>query len=257
MDISAKTWFLILGVLLIVAVLLDGYRRMRRQSRADFGEMKKVPDTEFSSELPNGGARTVARRSEDDFEPDFDKQFETEKIVASKQDDDMWDVEVPPVQKETAADEKSAKEIDELFVVHMHHQTEGDNFDGEQLLEVLSSIGLRFGDMNIFHYNHEGETKKDLAVFSVANGVEPGVFDIDNIDTFETPGLSFFMTLPSNANPLKSYDAMHDCAMQAADALGADLKDSEMNLLTAQSRTHDRQRIEEYMRKSFRSGSEV
>ena len=74
MDISVRDWMIIIGVLLIVAVLLDGYRRMRdpRRIRVSLTRVPDGPDDDvsMSRELPNGGARVKARSSEGDGAPE-------------------------------------------------------------------------------------------------------------------------------------------------------------------------------------------
>jgi cell division protein ZipA len=68
MELNVRDWMIIVGVLLIVAVLLDGYRRMRNERRGNIRMSlnKKFlnsagADDSNSSELPNGGAREVGR----------------------------------------------------------------------------------------------------------------------------------------------------------------------------------------------------
>ena len=73
LDLGIRGWMIIIGVLLILAVLLDGYRRMRsdrygkiRMSMKMGGTVEPgfdddADDEDFNSELPNGGARVVAR----------------------------------------------------------------------------------------------------------------------------------------------------------------------------------------------------
>ncbi len=74
MDISVRDWMIIIGVLLIVAVLLDGYRRMRDPNRIRVS-LTRVPDgpeddVGMSRELPNGGARVKTRSAEGDTHPE-------------------------------------------------------------------------------------------------------------------------------------------------------------------------------------------
>lgn len=71
MELGVRGWMVIIGVLLILAVVLDGYRRMRNERYANIkmslkmGEQVSPEDAEIdelewlSSELPNGGARVV------------------------------------------------------------------------------------------------------------------------------------------------------------------------------------------------------
>ena len=70
MDLTIRDWMVIAGVLLIVAVLLDAWRRVRseRYSRvklklADPAETGSDQDADLAwlKELPNGGARVVQR----------------------------------------------------------------------------------------------------------------------------------------------------------------------------------------------------
>ncbi len=75
MEFGVRDWMIIVGVLLILAVLLDGFRRMRQERR---GKIRMSLNKQFinagdpeedlplSSELPNGGARVVGRNARDD-----------------------------------------------------------------------------------------------------------------------------------------------------------------------------------------------
>lgn len=70
MELSVRDWMIIVGVLLIIVVLFDGYRRIRNERRntirmslnKQFLNSGDDSETEeFSSELPNGGARIIYR----------------------------------------------------------------------------------------------------------------------------------------------------------------------------------------------------
>ncbi|MCK5894991.1 MAG: cell division protein ZipA [Endozoicomonadaceae bacterium] len=59
-----RDWLIILGVLAVMLIVADGFRRVwlyrRRANELNFGlENIKWQNNEFSSELPNGGARTT------------------------------------------------------------------------------------------------------------------------------------------------------------------------------------------------------
>jgi len=60
-------------------------------------------------------------------------------------------------------------------------------FDGEDLLEVAESCGLRPGDMDIFHCLDEFDDGTRI-YFSMANMVKPGTFPFDDLEGFSTPG---------------------------------------------------------------------
>lgn len=64
-----QDWLIVIGVIIILGILLDGYRRMRleksdslKMSRNMGGEIESSPlDDDFNPELPGGGARIVGR----------------------------------------------------------------------------------------------------------------------------------------------------------------------------------------------------
>ena len=69
MDLTIRDWMVIVGVLLIFAVLVDAWRRVRseRYSRVKMNLAEPAPaedgaeDFNWLKELPNGGARVVER----------------------------------------------------------------------------------------------------------------------------------------------------------------------------------------------------
>ena len=63
---------------------------------------------------------------------------------------------------------------------HMH---------GEDVREALQQTGFTFGDMNIYHYFAEDDTTAD-PVCSIANLIEPGTLEDEQLDVLITPGLS-------------------------------------------------------------------
>ncbi len=124
----------------------------------------------------------------------------------------------------------------------------GAVFDGPQLLQSILSSGMRFGDMAIFHrYSHSDGSGK--IEFSMANGVEPGYFDIDNLEDSSTPVVSFFMGMPGPENPMQAFTTMEETARKLALDLGGELKDEQFSVMTRQTLEHCRQRIREYERK--------
>ena len=70
-DLTIRDWMVIIGVLLITAVLLDAWRRVRSEKYSrvkvkladpeDRGVSEGDEDLHWLKELPNGGARTVER----------------------------------------------------------------------------------------------------------------------------------------------------------------------------------------------------
>jgi cell division protein ZipA len=122
----------------------------------------------------------------------------------------------------------------------------GAKFGGSELLEAFLRNGLKFGDMNIFH-RIAPATK--VMQFSVASAVEPGTFDLSTMETFRTPGVSFFLRLPGPDQPLDVFEDMLAVTRDVAASLGADLKDEQLSVMTGQTIEHCRSRIEEFSRR--------
>src|SRR3990167_6465199 len=137
-------------------------------------------------------------------------------------------------------------DIQEVLVMNvMARQGE---LPGADLLRVLLSCGFRFGEMNIFH-RYEQHSGKGAMLFSVANGVEPGTFDLDNMDNFSTPGICMFMQLPGPKRPMHAFEIMMDSARKIANLLEADIRDEQHNILRQQTAEHYRQRVLDFERK--------
>lgn len=116
---------------------------------------------------------------------------------------------------------------------------EDERFRGADLIVAMEKAGLEFGDMGIFHRLLDG--KPELGpVFSVANVVKPGSFDMDGIVELQTPGLSLFITLPGPVPALDAWDAMLPTAQRLAELLDGQVLDEEHNALGRQRIAHIR-----------------
>jgi len=150
-------------------------------------------------------------------------------------------------QIEADDDEPLPAQPDEVIIINVMAPT-GEYFQGDELLDVLLQNGMRFGDMSIFH-RHQEATGQGPVLFSLANMVKPGTFELDTISNFQTPGVSLFMTLPIKADSLRAFDLMRDIAQDLCGQLGGDLKDENRSVMTRQTMEHCRQRITDYERK--------
>lgn len=114
-----------------------------------------------------------------------------------------------------------AVEYPEIISIHVK-APEGQSFGGQQLLIYLNRVGLRFGDMNIFHYYPHGDENAQ-PLFSLASAYEPGYFDIDKMDHFETKALTLFMETQQHHNVRHVFESMLNVAETLAAHLHANL----------------------------------
>mgnify|MGYP001997454836 CR=1 FL=1 len=135
-------------------------------------------------------------------------------------------------------------ELEKIGIIHLY--TLG--FRGDDILQILLACDLRFGDMDFFH-RHEQAAGRGAIQFSVANMMQPGVFDIDRMSELTTPGLLFFVTLPGPEDMMKAFDYMLETAQAVARNLGGDVLDESRSALTRQSLEHSRQKIRDLERR--------
>jgi cell division protein ZipA len=112
-------------------------------------------------------------------------------------------------------------------------------FRGRDIIQILEERSLQYGEMNIYHAYSPG----GRPIFSVANMVEPGTFDLETIDTFTTSGLTLFLRLPGPAGGFAAFDAMLDTARLLAERLHGEIRDERRNVLTTQALEQTRERI--------------
>ena len=150
------------------------------------------------------------------------------------------------LDEEKAADPAFASKIITLHVVAQPNTT----ISGEHLLDLFERRGYHFGDMNIFHSMHDGTT-----VFSIAKMIEPGYFDINDMQSFETPGITLFLQLPGPVPADVSFEVLISEAFEMANELGATVLDGDRSTLSKQTLQHLREGIYEYMHRQKYFGS--
>jgi len=123
----------------------------------------------------------------------------------------------------------------------------GQTLQGPDLVVAAEKAGLIYGHRNIFHRmvdkNHE-----QGPIFSVANLVQPGIFDLRTIKELKTPGIHFFITLPGPSSALDAWDAMLPTAQRMAELLDAVVLDDQRNALGRQRISHIREELRTYDR---------
>lgn len=230
-----------------------------RQDDSYEGEDYERDDHPYTRELDDDEGRDVLAEDESDYEderdlnPEEDEGFEDDEYSHEEEydeDDSEEDYEGDEPQSTSAAQnnfaEKQPAEPEEVLIINvMAHK--GEMFNGADLLDIVLQCGMRYGSMDIFH-RHSDTKGEGALLFSMANMVKPGTFDLDAMDEFETPGVSLFMTLPINADSMQSFDLMADTARAIAESLNGELKDEQRSVMTRQTLDHCRERIRNFER---------
>jgi cell division protein ZipA len=133
-----------------------------------------------------------------------------------------------------------------LFVMGHPNQP----FSGSELLSAMTEAGLRYGDMDIFHM-HQHPDGSGPVLFSVANMMEPGTFDMQHMGDFHSPGVAMFMRLPGPVDGERAFDKMLATGRLLAQQLDGELKDETRSTLTQQTIGHLRERITDFQLKQL------
>lgn len=295
-ELNLRDAMVLAGSLLILAVIVDAWRRMRQQQRSR-AQVKLVTDpaqddaeNDFSHyrELPGGRARVVSRddllrrvaaRPADAGANPAPTAANHASTAADASHSTHEPPAAPPVEDSGAAlagvraraDEPAnldwlddlpagpaGDDIDdpgelprqadtEVIILHVVAR-DSAVFLGKDLLEILLACDLRFGDLRFFH-RHEQRAGRGPIQFSVANMLQPGVFDIDNMPAMQTRGVVFFLTLPGPRDMARAFDYMLETAKTVARNLRGELLDESRSVLTEQSVAHARQQVREFERR--------
>ena len=101
--------------------------------------------------------------------------------------------------------------------------------------------------MNIFHRLVDNHPELG-PIFSVANLVKPGHFDLSAIRELHTPAVNFFITLPGPIPALDAWDTLLPTAQRMAELLDAVLLDEQRNALGRQRIANIRDEMRAYDR---------
>lgn len=108
-----------------------------------------------------------------------------------------------------------------LYVMASNHRL----FQSYELLQAISVNGFHYGKMQIFHCHENKSDPQSPILFSLANAIEPGFFDLNAMGSFSCPGLTLFMRLDKRENLNNCFYAMLETAKQLADDLGGEVLD--------------------------------
>ena len=128
----------------------------------------------------------------------------------------------------------------------------GETIAGSDVVVAAEKAGMQFGDMGIFHRLVSGKAGEG-PVFSMANMVKPGSFDMSKLDSLRTPGVTLFMTLPGPLPALDAWEMLLPTAQRLAELLDANVLDEERNALGRQRIAHLRDELRAWDRQQERN----
>ncbi|PJK08162.1 cell division protein ZipA [Lysobacteraceae bacterium NML120232] len=184
-------------------------------------------------------------RSEPTLADEVHEALESEEIeaVPMGQQGELG-LDAPAQQSELGRrQDENFDKIVSLFVAARAGQT----LHGPDILVAAEKAGLVYGHMNVFHRLIDSRPEAG-PIFSVANIMKPGSFDMNQIQTLETPAIAFFLTLPAPVSALEAWETMEPAAQRMAELLDGIVLDEDRNALGRQRIVHIREELRTYDR---------
>jgi cell division protein ZipA len=139
------------------------------------------------------------------------------------------------------AGRRVSDEFDKIVTLYIAARA-GAKLRGPDIVVAAEKTGLTDGHMHIYHRLVEGHPERG-PVFSVANIMKPGGFDMATIQSLETPAIAFFLTLPAPVPALDAWETMLPTAQRMAELLDGVLLDESRNALGRQRIQHLRDEL--------------
>lgn len=217
---------LALGVVVIGVIYLWGKRRARNDewelpADADLRGERVLPDEVKPEDEWEIIPLRAARNSKID-----EGALEQMRGLASQSKPLGDDI---PTLTDVVGTAKPPVQLPEIVVALTIIAKSGHSITGHALLDAVRKTGMVYGNHNIFHRIINGDT-----IFSMANILEPGHFDLNAMDKFATPGIALFMRLPGKAAGTLAVQQMLETARTMAQLLDARICDERRTPITEQ-----------------------
>ncbi|MGH8562582.1 MAG: cell division protein ZipA C-terminal FtsZ-binding domain-containing protein [Gammaproteobacteria bacterium] len=124
--------------------------------------------------------------------------------------------------------EKSGPEAIILYVI----APPGRDFTGSAIRDAAEDLGMRFGEMKVFHYHGVGRLASPTGLYCLVNMLEPGSFDLNTLASARTEGVLLIMRLPVPVEGRLAFELLLHGACRLAEALGGEVRDAERRPLT-------------------------
>jgi len=145
---------------------------------------------------------------------------------------------------------ESIKQNPQLVLSLILQAKQGQSYNGKDILPIFLSQGLRHGEMGIFHRHKMSGKNPGPVLFSLANGIAPGTFDINHINSFNSPALALFMSLPGPEDPQVAYDAMVKTIKLLKEELGGEILDETKSIYSEQTHQYRLDQIQAVIRQT-------
>jgi cell division protein ZipA len=203
-------------------------------------------------------AKPVSESRRARVEPTFIDRGPADSDENSGEDDSMLTAELPVRESMDAptlsmSSSPAPRRIERRKILALRLAGPAQRYSGEELRAALESEGLRHGKYDVFHQL----TAEGASVFSVASMVEPGTFDLEQMNDSQYPGVTLFAQLPGPIPGSHALQQLVTCGRRLQETLGGTLQDERGVPLTVHRTERLRQDVVEFERGLSRDSSRI
>lgn len=223
MDWQIRVALIIFGIALVGYIYFDYSKKKKIKKENDKlkKQFSKISTSVDSSGFDFSGVGKARSKSQS-------KQQEAEKIEPEMGEIETKEFEPLIKVKDKIIDKDMKEKVYSLII----QAPDNSLYKGNDFMPLFLSQGLKYGEMNIFHrYENLGKDPGD-AIFSLANAVEPGTFELEKIDSFSTPALAIFSSFAGSAEYLNHYKNLVKTAEFLVKELGGKILDKSGKIYT-------------------------
>lgn len=237
METSLKWVLALVTAVLVIGVIVDFIRHQRRIKQLRVEEDFSDLDFETNDEVGEAVFKPTTFQEPEIKMPLREGGEVNETSISNLE---------APTEDRLTTDSAQFQSAGDMLVISVMARA-GEVFAGEAFYDALLDAGFHYGKMKIFH-RYENVNGTGQKLFSLVSAIEPGTFDIQDIDVIETPGVTLFLSFDELTNPMSSFELMIRTAKQLAFSLNGELFDIDRERLTLQTIEQYRERVRKYQR---------
>ncbi|MCX7087252.1 MAG: cell division protein ZipA C-terminal FtsZ-binding domain-containing protein [Methylococcales bacterium] len=225
------------GLIIIIGMLLWGYFRNQHGSEEEaFLKDQQAEDGEglfsgiahtFKSLLARTKKSAYTRDASVKLNPKHKPSVDSGLRALSTAESALKSTSAQDEADDSAEQDAFKQHLPRLIQLSIVAKTE-HGFNGADLDNIFNSVGLEYGSVKVYERLdiHRGVD------FSVASMVNPGTFPDTDLESFYTPGISFFMQPQTLADPSAVFDDLVLTIDLLATELDGIIWDADRNVLT-------------------------
>jgi cell division protein ZipA len=246
MDLRVS--LLIIGSLIILAIYLYGRRHLHPQNRR-----VTASKTDFIVKLFRRLLARLESRSEPRHHPSFQQTAPVldhtelehlEEIVPNRGAAEISGDEMPMIVE--LGSEQIAPSGEQLFIPLTLMAKAGRQLNGATIQQAAATASLSLKDDGIYRFEVKDAQGYLQPLLGLANILEPGRFELAQMQELHTPGLVLYLHLPAPIEARAAFENLITVGHNLEELLDAELCDETRSVLTKQTIGHLKEKVEAF-----------